>query len=83
MKISLRIRGLNGQHRFAIAFNWMLEQYFNGLLDLVNTFIGQFALLYDHVYDGCLEPRQRHRSGQGGRPLARDAPGPLVGPRDA
>jgi len=50
MKISLRISGLNRQHRFAIAFNWMLEQYFSGLLELVNTFIGQFDLLFGHVF---------------------------------
>jgi hypothetical protein len=49
MKISLKIRGLNREHLFAEAFNWMLEQYFNGLLDSVNTFIGQFALPFGHV----------------------------------
>jgi hypothetical protein len=59
MKISLKIRGLNREHLVAEAFNWMLEQYFNGLLDSVNTFIGQFALPFDHVFDQCLHHRQR------------------------
>jgi hypothetical protein len=65
MKISLKIRGLNREHLVAKAFNWMLEQYFNGLLDSVNTFIGQFALPFGHDFHlstpVAQQPRLAHR----------------------
>jgi hypothetical protein len=54
--------------------SWMLDQYFTAKSKLVNTFFGQFTLLYAHgICTHLFNPAR----------LATNPPGPLARPRHA
>jgi hypothetical protein len=74
IKISVESRAYREYPATAFINSWMLDQYFNAKSKLVNTFFGQFALLYVHgVCTHFFDPTR----------LATNPPGPLAGARDA
>jgi len=57
MKISVKSRAYRECPITVFNNNWMLDQYFTAKSKLVNTFFGQFALLYsDDLFPRVFHP---------------------------